>query len=190
MLFTKKKQFSLTEKQIKQEMSNPEGKAVLRINLRYPCLQCPKNHKLALTAEPFYNKLAEGFKEYAENELLKLATAAEKQSPEDFLPFSALMRFENTFETEKYLSILLDVSVSNGKEEPKTERTTQVWDKTTGLKLGFEDFLTSRSVNELLNSKDKETKKAFNRRLFTLHNGFCRFYLKNRSGYSFLDVQI
>lgn len=174
MLFSKKKQFAILEKQIKEELKDENGRTVLRLNLRYPELQCPKKDPLTRFAEPLYKKLAEGFAEYAKTELFKKAKAL---TNEDFMPFSALMRFEKAFEDERFLSILVEFSVSDGKTEAFTERKAQTWDRKSGTLCGCNDFLERKTIDAL----KKEHRKLFDKTLFVLRNNEIVFFVGDKT---------
>ena len=96
MLFSKKKKFEITEKQIKEEISSPDGAVILKINLKYPQIDCPKNDKMKIHAKPLYEKIAIGFSEYARTELSKKALDTYNAEPNGFSPFSAVMCWEST----------------------------------------------------------------------------------------------
>lgn len=171
MLFSKKKNFALIERQIKEEIRDGD-KTVLKINLRYPELQCAKNDPMIRFAKPFYEKLSKGFSEYAKTELFKKAKTTVKEGG---LPFSALMKFEKSYENEKYLSILIEISVSDGISPPKIERKAQTWNRKNGLLCKATDFANEKTVAEL----KREYKGRFDKNLFLLRDDGIEFIIEN-----------
>ena len=150
MLFTKKNRIYAEDQQTKEEIKNPEGDVLLKINLRFPNIRCPRNHPLEKDAVKFYKKLREGFEGFCKTELLTIAKEARKTNPEGFTPFSALSKWENTFENDKFISLVLDFSVSDGNSKPDTERKTQIWEKETGRLCSFSYFFQSDQEKKVL----------------------------------------
>lgn len=183
MLFTKKVKFNISEKQIREELTAPDGNIVLRINLRYPDIICPKKDPLNINAVSFYKRLAEGFGTYARTELYKSALAEYKRAPEGFNAFSAVMRWEKTLENEKYISLFLDISVFNGGNIPFTERKTQVWDRTLGTKCRCSDFLPKKSFSFFESYVGAENRKAFDRESFVLREDGYEFFFRAKGEY-------
>lgn len=191
MLFVKKTRFSLSEKQIKEELTAPDGGVALVINLRYPQINCPKKDPLAKNAMPFYPRLAEGFADYAKTDLLKTAIKAKKEDPENFKPFSAVMSFETTFENEKYLSVAVELSVSDGKSPPMRQKKTQVWERKYGTKCPFTEFFDTKDIPRLIeNYIGKENRKRFEREVFTINEKGFEFYISAANEYETFFVPI
>lgn len=183
MLFTKKIKFSLIEKQIKEEILSEDGKPLLKLNLKYPEIQCPKKDPLRKNALPFYQRLAEGLLHYAKNDFLKSAKRAFEGS-ESFMPFSVVMRWTKTHESEKYLSILIEISFSDGKSEPMYERKTQIWERKFGTKCRFSDFFDTKNIPHLIDTYiGSEHKKRFERDTFTLNEDRFEFFIRDGNGY-------
>lgn len=194
MLLTKKNKFTVDEGRIKEDVLSPEGKLLLKINLRYPDIKCRPRDAMAAYAKDFYLKLAVSFADYAKNELLKCAQSAYLLSPESFLPFSALMKYSITHEDESFLSIVQDISVSDGRSVPAVDRKTQVWEREYGTKCRLSYFVSKKETDEFIKENLKEEhKKRFERELFALRDGGLEFYLRGEDGYSSifmpLDVQ-
>ncbi len=188
MLFSKKTKFSVSEKQIKEDILSDNGMLLVRLNLRYPNITCPKRDPLIHNAVPFYPRLAEGIAYYARSDLKKAAMSAYNSSPDGFMPFSAVMRWEKTFENESYLSLLIDISVCDGIEPPMTERKTQVWERKFGTKCRFSQFFKSKSIDVIKDYVGEENKKRFDRELFTLSENGAVFYLRDNGGYTSVEV--
>lgn len=185
MLFAKKIHFSVSEKQIKEEIKSAEGDTLLRINIRYPELICPKRDPLLRFALPFYKQFAENFAEYARRELIKTAQKAKNASADTFLPFAAVMRWEKTYENERFVSFFIDISVSNVNSPPVTERHTQVWERERGTKCRTSLFFEPETFESLFNSLvGKERKKQFDRELFVLRENGLEFFLRTQGGYT------
>ena len=178
MLFNKKNRFSISEKQIKEEIKSPEGIIALRLNLRYPELKCPARDPLSVNAVPFYKRIAEGFADYARHELAPVAFAASKS--EGFAPYSAVMTYEKCFDDEKYLSFFIDVSVSDGIEPPRIERKTQVWERKFGTKCRFVDFFEPKDACTIFEGVEK---RAADRELFVMREGGLEFFIRKENRY-------
>ncbi len=184
MLFTKRKRFEITEKQIKEDLLSENKATVLKINLRYPHIECPKGDKLCINAKPLYEKIAKNFAEYAKTELYKKALDLYNADPNGFLPLSAVMVWENTFLSEDYLSVLLDISVSDSKGNKSLQRKTQVWDRKRGTKCSFNDFITSDKLKELKKSQALQEKGGFfHKDLFVLRENTIEFFVMKNGGY-------
>ncbi len=176
MLFQKKKSFSITEKQIKEELPDESGSTVLKINIRYPILNCPKKDPLLQNASGFYPRLAENFLLAAKSELLKASKAKKRADPEAFLPFSAVMSWRKMLESERFLSIVIDIFVSDGREQ-STVRRTQVWERKFGTKCKSSMFFEKKELDLLRESKGIN-KKSFDRELFSINERGFVFYTK------------
>ncbi len=191
MLFTKRKRFEITEKQIKEELISQNGSTVLKINLKYPQIECPKGDKMSINAKPLYEKIANSFAEYAKTELYKKALDLYNADPNNFSPLSAVMVWENTFLNESYLSILLDISISDSHGNKSLQRKTQVWDRIKGLKCSYHDFITPDSLKELKKSNAlTEDRGFFHKDLFVLRENTIEFYVMKNGGYYPLSLPI
>lgn len=182
MLFTKKQKFSVNEGHIKEDMLSPDGTVVLKINLRYPEISCPKRDKLRINALPLYAKLSQGFAQYAKSELYKAALEKHAKMPEGFIPFSAVMRWEKTFEDDKYISFMIDVSVCDGETPPSFDRKTQIWEREQGTKCRSSHFFASKDAIII----DDADKKMFDKELFVLRDDSFEFFIRQESGYKSL----
>ncbi len=184
MLFTKRKQFRLLNEQIKEEIASPNGEVVLKINLRYPKIQCPKGDKMAVYAKPLYEKIALGLCQYAKTELYKKALETYSAQPQGFAPFSAVMSWENTYIDENYLSVLLDISIGNSNGIASTQKKTQVWDRKSGVMCTANDFLSADALKELKRDcAKKDEGVCFHKELFLLREGTIQFLLMKEGGY-------
>ncbi len=189
MLFNKKTQPLIQEKQIKEDFKNNEGAVLLKVNLKYPQLKCQRNDPLKKYAVDFYEKLSKGFYDYAKGELFPLAKMFFEKNKESFMPFSALMKWECTFENPQYLSIMTDVSVSDGINPPYLERQTQIWDKINGTKCGFNQlFQKDEAKKEIKAVLEKEEKAFFDKELFILREETVDFLLRRKDGYSSISL--
>ncbi len=185
MLLTKRPRFLVSEQQIKEELFAPDGATVLKINLRFPQIQCDKKDPLFKTAAPLYPRVADSVFKYAKTELYAMAQRAYSASSEDFLPFAALMRWENTFEDSDYLSILLDISASDGKAPPSVERKTQVWDRRKGTLCQLTDFASPDKLKAFAAEQGiPKAKQLCKNRLFVLKEKGIVLYFPNMNGYT------
>ena len=177
MLLTRKTIFSVCEAQIKEDVFSDDKSLLLKINLKYPNIRCNKNDPLNSFAVPFYKKLADGFWHFAKSELPLSAKESYTISRDTFLPFAAVMKYEVTAENAEYLSIMTDISISDGKSIPSTERKTQVWDRKSGLLCRYTDFITAEKTKEL------QKKKLSKYDLFVLRNDKIEIFLRDGDGY-------
>ncbi len=184
MLFTKKTKFSLIERQIKEDLLSDSGTILLKLNIKYPEIQCSKKDPLRKNAFEFYKRLAAGLEHYAKNDMLKAAKKTESISVEGFIPYAVVMRWENTYESEKYLSILIEISISDGQNDPFFERKTQIWERKFGTKCRFSDFFDTKDTQRIVdNYIGSENKKRFERDIFTLNENGFEFYIRERNKY-------
>lgn len=183
MLFTKKKVFSLTEKQIKRDILSPEGEVVLKINLRYPQLNCPKGDPLLQNAAPFYERFAESLLFYAERDLKE--EALKNRGAE---PYSIYLRWESPYCDEKYLSVFLEVGISLGDGNIKCQRKSQVWERKFGTKCPLKEFFTKERQNELKSEMKEKYGESFDIQLFLkTAEGYC-FYIPSERGFQSVSV--
>ena len=185
MLLNRKTKFSVSERQIKEEIKTENGVLLLKINLRTPDIKCAKNDPLSKYAQKFYTNLSSEFFEFAKKELSKTALNAYKADSTSFVPYSALMRYEVTSEDKDYLSILQDIAVSDGKNPPSIERKTQVWERKRGTKCRCGDFISKKQLNACI---PESLKKGFDYELFVLREGRIEFFVRNGKDYSRLVI--
>lgn len=183
MLLTKKKSFCIEDAVIKREVTD-EGICLVRINLRYPELVCGKKDCMQLFAKDLYKNIAVSFEGYAANELMKKAKEAYCANPEEFVPFSALMKYEITRLDEKYLSVITDLSVCDGVNPPNTERKTQVWERNFGTKCKAHYFMPKKELLKGLSSLlSREELKKLDLELFVLRDEDMEFFLREDGKY-------
>ncbi len=187
MLLNKKTKFSVSETQIKEDIVTPDGDLLLKINIRYPDIKCAKNDPLAKYAKKFYGDISSAFLEFAKKELSKAALSAYKAGVETFLPYSAVMRYVVTLESKDYLSIMLDIAVSDGINPPSVERKTQVWERKYGSKCRHSDFISKKSLKAQVPETDK---KLFDYELFVLREGGMEFFIRNSNSYSSVLIKV
>lgn len=189
MLITKKNKFSVGEACIKEELCSPAGIPLLRLNLKCPDIQCPERDKLAVFARGFYKKLLNSFAEYARGELLKEAEKAYNAAPEGFVPYAALISYNVTYLDKRFLSVVTDISVSDGNGALSCERKTQVWEREYGTKCKYLYFISKKQLDSVLSeSFPDEPKKQIDRDLFALNDNGMVFYLKNECGYGEFEI--
>lgn len=182
MLFNKKSRFSVAEKQIKEELLSPDDTPILRINLRFPQITCSKKDPLYKTAGVLYPRVADEFFKYAKSVLYNIALASYSQDAANFAPFAALINWENTYEDNKHLSIMLNISVSDGRNTPNGEIKTQVWQKDNGKKCKLQDFIPKSLLQSLAADFPSLTKKTYSTDNFILRqNGIEVFNADNAS---------
>lgn len=185
MLLTKKNKFRIDEGQIKEDVLSAEGELLLKINLRYPDIKCRKNDPMAVFARDFYPRIAKSFAEYAKSELFSVAQKARKAAPEGFLPFSAVMRYELTYEDERFLSVVLYISVSDGSGAPSAERKTQVWEREYGTKCKPTYFLSKKEIDDFIKENlTEDDKKLFDREMFVLRESGLEFFVRKGGAYA------
>lgn len=172
MLFTKNKKTEILEGIIKEELRDGQGNLILKLNLKYPDIKCRKNDPLAIFASPFYKKLALGLAEHAKGELFKSAGEAFLLAPESFLPYSAVMRYIVVNEDSGFLSVDLDISVSDGQGRIRRERKTQVWEREFGTKCKISYFMPEKELKTRLIEKYPDLDiRHIDKELFLYKNG-------------------
>ncbi len=176
MLFNKKIKFSISESQIKEDFCADDKTVVLRVNLRFPQITCPKTDPLFKTAMPFYKSLGSGFYDYCKNGLFPIALKTYKENSDLFSPYSAIMRWENTFTDGGYISVIQKISVSDGNTPPITDIKTQVWQRQNGRKCKIWDFVSKDDLPEILKQYPALNKKTLNLNLFTLRDQYIEVY--------------
>ncbi len=181
MLLTKKTKFSVSESQLKENVMSPDGVLLIKMNFRYPDIKCNKKDPLEKYAKRFYENIVSAFSDFVKKELSAIALSAYKSKPEQFLPYSALIRFEKTFLDENYLSMLLDISVSDGFNPPRLERKTQVWERKYGTKCRCSYFISKKQLESFVPEDDK---KRIDRELFVLRDNGLEFFIRNDNVYT------
>jgi hypothetical protein len=184
MLFAKKTKFSITEKQLKEEVTDENGEVLVKINLRYPEIKCSKKDVLFRNCAKLYPKMAEGFCDYAKKDLKNAALKSKKEHPEDYSPFSAVMKWENVFESERFLCFITDISVGLGKGIPETDRKIQIWEREFGTVCRFPYFFENE-VKKIIAEEflTDDTRKAFDKELFALTKDGFEFHIRCKNGY-------
>lgn len=183
MLFMKKR-FGVVENHIKEDIKDVDGATLIRLNLRCPEMVCSESDPMARYARRLYSELSKGFADYARGELAVAATRAYKACGEGFVPFSALMSYFLTLDDGRFLSVVVDISVSDGIGRPYIARKTQVWDRTRGLKCDVDRFLSKETLKGFVKSLSEGERKAFDRSLFSVDaDGVC-FYMPVDGHYS------
>ncbi len=184
MLFTKKVRFSINEKQQKEDIPDENGNVLVKVNLRYPEIKCSKKDVLFGFCSKLYPKMANGFFDYAKKDLKQIAQKVRNENAESFLPFSALMKWENLFIDERFLCILTDISVSDGKNVPNLERRIEVWEREYGTKCRFSYFFKNDAKKVIQNEVlDDENRKSFDKELFALTKDGFEFHVKQKHSY-------
>jgi hypothetical protein len=190
MLLTKKKSFCIEEATVKREVTDGEN-CLVRINLRYPDLVCGKKDCMQLFAKDFYKNIADAFEKYATDELVKKAKTAYAEDPEGFKPFSALMKYEVTRLDEKFLSVMTDISVCDGKNPPSVERKTQVWERDFGTKCKAHYFMPKKDILlRLSEALEKDDMKRTDLELFVLRQDSLEFFLRGDGDYRSVVISL
>ena len=189
MLFTKRNELTVAEGLIKQDVTLPDGATAVRVNLKYPDFKCKKANKLSLFAIPFYKSVVNAVLEYSKGDFKKAALTAYTERKESFLPYSAVMRWENAFENSEYISIILEICFSYG-EKRSNEKSFQVWSKRDGKKCPYSDFITKEKLKEIKSTLPKEEQKLFNKSDFVLRDGCLEFYIKSDDGYKIATADL
>lgn len=190
MLLTKKKSFCIEEATVKRELTDGES-CLVKINLRYPDIVCGRKDSMQLFAKDFYKNIADAFEKYATDELAKKAKAAYAESPEGFKPFSALMKYEVTRLDEKFLSVITDISVCDGKNPPSVERKTQVWERDFGTKCKAHYFMPKKDILlRLSEALEKADMKRTDLELFVLRQDSLEFFLRGDGDYRSVVISL
>lgn len=180
MIFALKSRESVTEKQVKEEIKDKNGRVILKINLKFPEIKVKKKDPLMYNAAPFYQRTAENFLFFLKNDFLKLAFDASEK--EDFAPYGACMNWKKFYEDERFLSIVLKISLFDGKATVGNEILCQTWEKKFGLKCPFSYFFKKGAKKEIEKTLFKEKNEKISSDLFTLaENGFVFFVSDGKS---------
>ncbi|HBR32273.1 MAG: hypothetical protein PHD46_03380 [Eubacteriales bacterium] len=137
MFFTRNENTVIKQEEIKKAISGEDGRVLLHINITYPSFILKDKDKLKTNAQPFYEKSANNFLRFAEGELCERAKTLAKK--ENFRPLGAVMRYTNSFENKRFLSVYTDISVFDGENGQNQLRTSQFWNKDKGFILSFND---------------------------------------------------
>ncbi len=190
MLLTKKKSLCIEEATVKREVQDGEI-CLVKINLRYPRLDCGKKDSMLLFAKDFYKNLAEAFENYAVDELSKKAKEVYNANPEEFVPFSALMKYEVTRLDEKFLSVITDISVCDGVNPPSIERKTQVWERDFGTKCKAQYFMPKKEIQKMLTEAlGKDESKKIDLELFVMRKENLEFFLRENGNYKSVELSL
>jgi hypothetical protein len=114
-------------------------------------------------------------------DMTKIATER-RNCDEEFVPFSAVMRWSKTFESEDFLSFVIEFSVWDGKNSQSVERKTQVWERKFGTKCKSSYFFEPKKLKEEFANLYGE-KTRFDKELFALCEDGFEFYEKGKDGY-------
>ena len=159
MLFKKKTRFEITDGLIKEEIKD-EGTVLVKLNIRYPEIRCKERDPLSHNAVGFYKRVAENLAYYGKSELLDSARTEKEQSTDSFMPYSVCMRYDVTYLSDEYLSVLLHISVSDGRRTPQTEKKAQVWERKFGTKCKPTYFMSKKELEKRLLDQGIEGMKA------------------------------
>ncbi|MBO5870252.1 MAG: hypothetical protein J6Q89_05825 [Clostridia bacterium] len=180
MLLTKKTKFSVSESQIKEDVLSKDGILLLKINVKYPDIVCAKDDCLARYAKKFYADVSKAFVDFAKTELAKRALNSYNTDKDGFLPYSALMKYDVTLLSKDYLSVMFDLSVSDGKEILSVEKKTQVWERKNGTKCRCIDFLNKQEIDDVAKQSGI---KQIDSDLFVLREDGLEFFVKKENKY-------
>ncbi len=159
MLFKKKTRFEITDGLIKEEIKD-ESTVLVKLNIRYPEIRCKERDPLSHNAVGFYKRVAENLAYYGKSELLTVARTEKEQSADSFMPYSVCMRYDVTYLSDEYLSVLLHISVSDGNCTPQTEKKAQVWERKFGTKCKPTYFMSKKELEKRLLDQGLEDMKA------------------------------
>ncbi len=176
MLIKTRKKLTVTSGTVQRTLLSKDEKELVRLNLHYPEIKGSDRHPLMRNAAPFYGRTVQNLTLLAQKELVPLAEKNKRS--EGFRPFGVSMEWENTYEDEKYLSILLTVSVFDGQNPPMPQKLTQVWEKKFGLKCPFSHFFVSEAKGFFCDVLGAENKKLFEKEQFVLRQGGVEFFVR------------
>ena len=180
MLFSKKEKLVISDNFIKKDLLS-DGKPVVKINIHAPTLKsAAKRDMLLKHAAPFYDSIFKTFASYAETELYEAAKKA-CTNQEDLKPYAAVMNWELTYLSANYLSVYIDISVTDGFEGDRRRRT-QVWNRSNGQRCVLSDFLTENSKDYIKNAVCGTDVNRFNSDLFVLRDDAIEFFISSENG--------
>ncbi len=179
MLFKKKTRFEIADGLIKEEITDGNV-ALVRLNIKYPDIKCKERDPLSHNAVGFYKRVAENLAYYAKSDLLAAARTERTKNADTFMPYSVCMRYGVTYLSDEYLSILLEISVSDGAGIPMTEKKAQVWERKFGTKCKPTYFMSKaeldKRISDILPSEYKSRPCTDN---FILRERGYEFFIEN-----------
>ena len=168
------------EKAIKNEYTDESGRVCVRSNILIP-----EFGKEYAEITGFYSDIASSFEKYLSRSLVKkISKFAEK---DDFAPYGGVMKCKNTFENDKYISVIIDVHIFDGRKRSGKMRLSHVWSKSEKRVTCFRDFYTRPDRDRLVGLFTAEAEKResegigeYKRNIVSLirsKTDFSRFYL-------------
>ena len=141
-----------SSKVIKNEYKDENGILLAKSNITFPEMTKEFDSVSAL-----YSDVADNFEKYIKRVIVKKASAKAKN--ESFVPFGCVLKYVNTFEDERYLSIILDSHTFDGKRKSVTVRLSQVWSKDDKRIMSFRDFYKRSDRDRLVSFFTEEALK-------------------------------
>ena len=190
LILTKKKELRIEEATVKKDVFEGDI-CLLRINLRYPDIVCGKKDPLLTFACGLYKNIASAFLQYAESEIFKRAREAYIADSGAFAPFAAIMKYEITRCDGEFLSVILDMSVGDGRNNLTVERKTQVWERAFGTKCKSDYFMPKKEIESALaKSLERDEIKRLDYELFALRDKGLEFFLRENGGYRSICIDL
>lgn len=164
---------TITEKAIKNKVKAGERVAVVE-NIKYPFFESQKYKKLCERMNEFYCSVAEKYSRLAEGKLLRRAEIGKGVDK----PYAVGMKYTVALCNEKVVSVVLDLSFSDGKSF-KTRRFSQMWSCKEQNILRLSEIIKTdrRSKKKIFSLVITAAKKNKNNSVF----GYFDDYLKRLS---------
>lgn len=169
-----------SDKIIKNEYNDENGKVIVVSNITIP--EMTKEYECVGN---LYSEIAENFEKYIKREIVK--KSSEKSKNDGFKPYGCVLKYSNTFENEKYLSLIIDSHIFDGVKKSPTVRMPQVWSKSEKRIMCFRDFYSRADRDRLISFFEEEASKRQSEGIGEYKDGFVslirsktdfsRFYL-------------
>lgn len=168
------------DKVIKNDHKDDSGRVCVRSNILIP-----EFGGEYADINGFYADIAENFEKYLSCSLMKkISKFADK---DDFVPYGGVMKYKNTFENDKYISVIIDVHIFDGKKRSGKMRLSHVWSKSENRVMCFRDFYTRPDRGRIVDlikaeaeKREREGISEYKRNIASLirsKTDFSRFYL-------------
>lgn len=132
---TSNQNFKIVGCKIKKSLES-EGITILKVNIEYPKI-C-EDTEFSSVFNSFYEKIASNYFTFCEGVLFK-KLKKKKCTDELFRPYGEIMKYFITFNNDKYISVVCDISHFNGYKK-ETRRFSFVWSIENKIVLPLEHF--------------------------------------------------
>lgn len=131
-------QFEFEEKCKKESVCIDKDNCV-QINIKYPQAR-GKNEVFTKRFNKFYEEIATAFYSFSKGKLAKMAHREGQKEDSNKVPYGAVMTFSVSFQSEKYISVIIDISLFDTKNT-KCKRFCNIWSTESAAVLQAKSFL-------------------------------------------------